>query len=151
MNLRKIFDYYSQDGILEKIVENAKNREISASKQDGSHLSRPNTLVYPRDVLEMVKKGAVSFHGSVERWRNPMQLGTRLSEEELNELRSGWDLIIDIDSAIGLEASKLAAGRVLEFLKKQVHEKFHGNIVIPFKDGHPGKVRREEVIDLKRV
>jgi hypothetical protein len=40
---------------------------------------------------------------------------------------------------------------LMEFLKKQVHEKFHGNIVIPFKDGHPGKVRREEVIDLKRI
>ena len=40
---------------------------------------------------------------------------------------------------------------LMEFLKKQVHDKFHGNIVIPFKDGHPGKVRREEVIDLKRV
>ncbi len=39
----------------------------------------------------------------------------------------------------------------MEFLKKQVHEKFHGNIVIPFKDGIPGKVRREEVVDLTKI
>jgi hypothetical protein len=39
---------------------------------------------------------------------------------------------------------------LMEYLKKQVHEKFHGNIIIPFKDGHPGKVRREEVVDLTK-
>ncbi|UCG95657.1 MAG: hypothetical protein JSV92_01245 [archaeon] len=147
MNLRKIFDYYSQDGILERIVRSARDREVSFSKRDGSHLSRPNTLVYPRDVLEMVKKGAVSFHGSVERWRNPMQLGTRLSEKELNELRKGWDLIIDIDSSIGLEASKLAAVRVLSFLRKHGINKpglkFSGNrgfhIGIPW-EAFPRKV-----------
>lgn len=131
MNLRKIFDYYSQDEILEKIIGNSKDREISFSKRDGSHLSRPNTLIYPRDVLQMVKKGAISFHGSVEHWRNPMQLGTRMSEKELDELRKGWDLIIDIDSSIGLEASKFAASRVISFLKKHgVKEpglKFSGN------------------------
>lgn len=118
MNLRKIYQYYSQDEILKNIISDSKGREISASKQDGSHLKRPNTLIYPRDVLEMVKRGVVSFHSSIEHWRNPMQLGTRLSEKELNELRTGWDLILDIDSAIGLEASKLAAKRVLSFLRK---------------------------------
>jgi len=38
----------------------------------------------------------------------------------------------------------------MEYLKKQVHAKFHGNIIIPFKDGDPGKVRREEVVDLTK-
>jgi len=40
--------------------------------------------------------------------------------------------------------------KLMEFLKTQVHDRFHGNIIIPFKDGHPGKVRREEIIDLHR-
>ncbi len=35
-----------------------------------------------------------------------------------------------------------------EYLKQLVHEKFHGNIVIPFNDGHPGKLRRVEIVDL---
>jgi len=151
MNLKKIYEYYSQDEILEKIVSSAREREVSASKQDGSHLSRPNVLVYPRDVLELVKRGAVSFHGSVERWKNPMQLATRLSESELNELRTGWDLIIDIDSAIGLEASKLAAKRVINFLKKygikNFGVKFSGNrgfhILVPW-EAFPKKVDYSE-------
>ena len=37
---------------------------------------------------------------------------------------------------------------LMDYLKRLVHERFHGNIVIPFKDGHPGKLRRDEVIDL---
>ena len=40
---------------------------------------------------------------------------------------------------------------LMEYLKALVHERFHGNIIIPFKDGHPGKVRREEVVDLKKL
>lgn len=38
---------------------------------------------------------------------------------------------------------------LMEYLKRQVHEKFHGNIVIPFRDGFPGKLRREEIVDLE--
>ncbi len=133
------------------MIDNSKYREISASKKDGSHLKRPNTLVYPRDVLQMVKKGAVSFHGSVERWNNPMQIETRLSDKKLDEMRIGWDFIIDIDSAIGLEASKLAAKRVVDFLRKYGIKKpglkFSGNrgfhIGVPWK-AFPRKIDYEE-------
>lgn len=38
---------------------------------------------------------------------------------------------------------------LMAYLKELVHEGFHGNIIIPFKDGHPGKLRREEIVDLK--
>ncbi len=38
---------------------------------------------------------------------------------------------------------------LMDYLKDLVHEGFHGNIIIPFKDGHPGKLRREEIVDLK--
>ncbi len=38
--------------------------------------------------------------------------------------------------------------QLMDYLKDLVHEKFHGNIIIPFKDGHPGKLRREEIVDL---
>ena len=40
---------------------------------------------------------------------------------------------------------------LMDYLKALVHEKFHGNIIIPFKDGHPGKVRRDEVVDLNEL
>ncbi len=38
---------------------------------------------------------------------------------------------------------------LMDYLKELVHERFHGNIIIPFKDGRPGKLRREEIVDLK--
>ena len=37
---------------------------------------------------------------------------------------------------------------LMTFLKDLVHQKFHGNIIIPFKDGKPGKVKKEEIVDL---
>ena len=148
---RKIYDYYSNEKILDKIVKNCKNREISASLYNGSYINRPNIILYPRDVLEMVKGGAVSFHGSVEHWKNPMRLDLKLNDEELNEIREGWDLIIDIDSAMGMDAAKLAAKRVLEFFKKYNIKnpglKFSGNrgfhIGIPWK-AFPKKIDYEK-------
>ncbi|MCD6367961.1 MAG: hypothetical protein J7L45_02635 [Candidatus Aenigmarchaeota archaeon] len=150
MNKKEIYEYYSNEDILNKLVENSKDREISASLFNGSYLNRPNIIMYPRDVLEMVKGGCVSFHGSVELWKNPMRLDTKLSEEQLNELRTGWDLIIDIDSALGIEAAKLAAKRVVEFLKshgiRNPGIKFSGNrgfhIGVPWK-AFPKKIDYE--------
>jgi len=73
------YRYYNQDSILERIVEICKDREISGTLETGNYTTRPNVIQYPRDVLEMIKKGVVAFHGSVERWRNPMMLSTKLS------------------------------------------------------------------------
>ena len=151
MNLKKIYGYYSQEEILGKIFKDCKGREISSSLSNGSFISRPNVVIYPRDIVEMVRRGSVSFHGSVEHWKNPMQLDTKLSVEELNDLRTGWDLIIDIDSAIGLDASKLAAQRVIESLKKHGIRrpglKFSGNrgfhIGVPW-TAFPHKIDYEE-------
>lgn len=130
MNLRELFEYYSNENVLEQLLSSAGSREVSVAMREGGHMSRPNSLVYARDVLELVKRGAVSFHGTVEHWKNPLLLRTGMSPSELSRLRTGWDLIIDIDSAIGLEAAKLAALRVLGFLRSRGVEatvKFSGN------------------------
>ncbi|MBU4304464.1 MAG: hypothetical protein KJ893_02395 [Candidatus Omnitrophica bacterium] len=37
---------------------------------------------------------------------------------------------------------------LMAFLSKLSFDKFHGNIIIPFKDGKFGKIRKEEIIDL---
>ncbi|NQS99383.1 MAG: hypothetical protein HQ591_13115 [candidate division Zixibacteria bacterium] len=39
---------------------------------------------------------------------------------------------------------------LMAYLKELVHDHFHGNIVIPFKDGIPGKIRKEEIINFKK-
>lgn len=113
----QILKYYSQPKVQEKMIESAKNREVVGSNEDGSFFKRPDTLLYPRDVLEKVKRGAVAFHCSVERWDQPMQLSTNLSRKELDDLRIGWDFILDIDCKIKLEHAKIAAGIVCDFLK----------------------------------
>ncbi|MFH1623417.1 MAG: hypothetical protein ABIA12_02810, partial [Candidatus Aenigmatarchaeota archaeon] len=52
---------------------------------------------YPADIEQAVRDGAASFHGSVERWKQPMQLEPGLTRQQLDALRSGWDVMIDID------------------------------------------------------
>jgi hypothetical protein len=86
-------EYYSRGDIQKAIIDVARNREIAGVFKSGSFGTRPNVLVYPNDVIEMVKSGVIEFHSSLERWSNPMAI--RLDNYE--ELRIGWDLILDID------------------------------------------------------
>ena len=63
----------------------------------------------------MARKGVTSFHYSVEHWQNPMAVHT---ESDYNSMRIGWDIIIDIDSKLGIEESQIAALTVIEMLEK---------------------------------
>lgn len=130
MNARELLDYYSDDKVLEQLFSYAQNREISVALAEGGHMRRPQSITYRRDIVELAKRGGVSFHGTVEHWTNPMLIKTGMRPEELDAIRTGWDVVIDIDSSIGLEASKLAAGRVLDFLHShgvKAGVKFSGN------------------------
>ncbi|MDD5416617.1 MAG: hypothetical protein PHU12_01430 [Candidatus Aenigmarchaeota archaeon] len=109
--------YYSDPKVQKRLLEFAKDREVVGSFKDGSFSSRPDTLVYPNDVLERIKKGIAAFHCSVEKWNNPMQLKTELTNNELNEIRKGFDFIIDIDAKSKIEHAQIAAICVYEFLK----------------------------------
>ncbi|MCK4589888.1 MAG: hypothetical protein KAT77_05560, partial [Nanoarchaeota archaeon] len=75
----------------------------------------PDILQYPNDILELAKKGATSFHTSEERWLNPLQLNPDLKKRELDNLRIGWDLVLDIDCKF-IEYSKIAAHLIIKFL-----------------------------------
>lgn len=143
-----IYDYYKREDVLEEILRVSESREVCFTLPDGGYTARPGIIQYKKDILETIKRGCLSIHGSVERWSNPMQIRTGMSHEELNALRTGWDLIIDIDSALKdtalhptrrIDAAKLAAKRVVEFLKKfglNPSIKFSGNrgfhIAVPF-------------------
>ena len=117
MNQLEILRYYSNPLIQEKMLSIAKNREVVVSVEDGSYLKRPDVLLYPKDIEERVKKGAVAFHCSVERWLQPMQLSTNLRQEEIENLREGFDFLIDIDSKSKLEHAAAAARVIYNFLK----------------------------------
>lgn len=116
MEQKEILKYYSNEELQKILWETAKNREFACRDAEGIYFKRPNILHYPKDILSKVIEGAVSFHLSVERWKNVMDL-ENAKEKDYQELRKGWDWIIDIDSGKGLEFAKVTALKVIDFLK----------------------------------
>lgn len=138
--IRKITQlYYSREDVQKEILDFAKNREVVPRYFEGFG-KRPDSLQYLGDIFEMAKKGATSFHCSEELWQDPMQLSTGMTEQQLNDLRIGWDLLLDIDSKY-IDYSKISAELIIELLKfhgvKNVGVKFSGSkgfhILVPFK------------------
>lgn len=117
MNQFEILRYYSRPEIQNMILEVAKDREVVGSVKDGSYLKRPDILLYPKDMEERVKRGVVAFHCSVEKWSQPMQLSVNLKQEEIDNLRKGFDFLIDIDAKVKLEHAIAATKVVYDFLK----------------------------------
>jgi DNA primase catalytic subunit len=138
--IRKITHlYYSRPEIQKIIYEFSKNREISPRYFEGFG-KRPDTFEYPGDVFELVKRRATSFHCSEELWEDALKIETGMSEKQLNEIRVGWDLLIDIDCK-WFDYSKLAARAIISTLKnygiKNIGLKFSGSkgfhIIVPWK------------------
>jgi len=131
--------YYSQPKIQKAILDFSVNREICPRYFEGFG-KRPDSLQYESDVFGLAKKGATSFHCSEEIWSNPLDVQTGMAEKELNALRTGWDLILDIDSKY-LDYSKVMAQIIISFLEfnkiKNIGIKFSGSkgfhLIIPWK------------------
>ena len=115
--IRKITNlYYSNPKIQEAILKFGVGREV-VPRYFEAFGKRPDMLIYPSDLNGAVKKGATSFHASEEIWIDPLKLNSELRREELNELRTGWDFLIDIDSKY-LDLSKLLAKLVIKALEE---------------------------------
>jgi len=113
MNFNDIQRYYSREDVQEALVAFAKNREIAGVYGNGSFSSRPNVLLHKSDVMAMVKQGIIEFHCSIEKWSEPMGIKT----DNYDSLRSGWDLILDLDSK-DFEHGKVAALVMMKALRK---------------------------------
>ena len=132
--------YYSRADIQKAIFEFSKNREISPRYFEGFG-KRPDSFGFKGDVFSMVKKGATSFHCSEEIWEDPMKIVTGMNEKQSNEIRIGWDLLIDIDCEEGMDYSARVAKATIEALHqngiKNIGIKFSGNkgfhIIVPWK------------------
>ncbi|MEK6963326.1 MAG: DNA primase small subunit domain-containing protein [Nanoarchaeota archaeon] len=149
MYLSKTLSFYKRSDIQAALIEQAQNKEVAVKHYDFFG-QRPQTLRYPEDVMEYAKNKATSFHCSEELWQNPLQISTTLRKEELDDMRTGWDLILDIDCGV-FEYSKIAAYYTIEALRyckvESVTIKFSGNkgfhIAVPFEafpetiDGKP--------------
>lgn len=131
--------YYSRPEIQKALFDFSENREISPRYFEGFG-KRPDSFQYKSDVYELAKKGATSFHCSEELWSDPLAIETGMNEQQLNSMRKGWDLLIDIDCK-WFDYSKKAAHSVILALKKNgvknIGLKFSGSkgfhIFVPWK------------------
>src|SRR3989344_3283017 len=147
---QQVWNWYSRESVQRAIVEVAKSREVVSVFREGKFGKRPDIIQYPSDVLQAVAEGTLAFHGSVERWSQPMKLDVGLTKEQLDELRSGWDLIIDIDVDNFLIA-RIAAKKIMDALKdhgvRNYSCKFTGgtsfHLGVPF-ESIPGKIDGKE-------
>lgn len=137
--LSKLLKYYKRKEILQAILSSAEGKEISFNYNNDFFGKRPNMIQSESEVLSFVREGVTSFHMSEETWANPMALETGMRKKELDDLRVGWDLILDIDCKFW-EYSKLTADLLVKTLKnhgiKTIGVKFSGNkgfhIGVPF-------------------
>lgn len=147
MEQKEILEYYSRPEIQKAIFEIAEGREVAPVLSDGKFGKRPGAVFYEKDVEQMIKQGAVSLHGSVERWRNPLSLKTGMRSEKMDSLRTGWDLIIDIDCYRSLDYAEEAALSLIDAFElfgiSSYGIKFSGNrgfhLSIPF-EAFPKKI-----------
>ena len=145
--------YYSRPEVKKAIFEFSKNREC-IPRYFEMFGKRPDNFQYDSDITEHIQRGTTSFHCSEELWSDPLELSTEMSRKEFDELRIGWDLLLDIDSPY-LEYSKIYAELVVETLKfhgiKNIGVKFSGNkglhIIVPWK-AFPKEVYNQKTKDM---
>ena len=145
--------YYSRPEIQKAMFDFSKDREISPRYFEGFG-KRPDSFQYQGDIFELVKKGATSFHCSEELWNNPLDLSTDLNEQQMNDLRKGWDFILDIDSKY-VDYSKVMVQQIAKLLNfhgvKNFGIKFSGSkgfhIIIPWK-AFPKEANEQKTSDV---
>jgi len=149
IDVSTLLNHYKRQDIQKAILAASQGREIAVRFND-SFGARPNVLKYERDILEFAKQGATSFHCSEELWKDPMHLTTEMARKEQDELRIGWDLVLDVDCSI-LDYSKIAADLIVKSLHRHgitsCSAKFSGNkgfhIAVPY-EAFPKSVSGQE-------
>jgi hypothetical protein len=139
LTLSQTLSYYKRKDIQKLILMHAEDKEIGTRFLNESFGKRPDALRYDNDILELAKKGVSSFHCSEELWNNPLQLNPNMRRNDLDDLRKGWDLILDIDCPYWA-LSKLITYTFIKALKdhgiQSVTVKFSGSkgfhIAVPF-------------------
>jgi predicted RNA-binding Zn-ribbon protein involved in translation (DUF1610 family) len=131
--------YYSRPEIQQAIFDFCQNRETVPNFNNCYFGKRPDALDYPSDISNLAKKGATSFHCSEEIWNDPLKIDTNMTPDQYNQIKTGWDLLLDIDSPY-LDYGKIAAKQLIKELNnhgiKNIGIKFSGSkgfhIIIPF-------------------
>src|SRR3989344_1971265 len=145
-----ILKHYLRKDVQKEILKLSKDREVGVRFGENGYGKRPDILQYPGDITSLAQQGATSFHVSEERWLNPLELSPGMKKQEMDSLRKGWDLIIDIDTKF-LEFSKITAYLIVEAFKfhnlKHYSLKYSGgngiHVAIPF-ESFPPKIHNQE-------
>ncbi|MFH1432929.1 MAG: DNA primase small subunit domain-containing protein [archaeon] len=128
--IRKVKEYYLRPEIIEKIFSVSCGREVIPVFLGTQFGRRPDAVQFVGDIEYMVKKGATSFHCSLEHWPNPLQLSGSMKKNEMDNIRTGWDIFFDIDANEDLEHGRIAARLMIDALNahgiKNVSLKFSG-------------------------
>lgn len=109
--------YYARKEIQQAMFEFCKHRETVGNFNNKFFGKRPDTFDYPSDIINSARQGATSFHCSEELWRNPLDINTDMTPKQYNEIRIGWDFLIDIDSPF-LDYGKIAAKLLIKELER---------------------------------
>jgi hypothetical protein len=158
-SMSEIVDYYSKDDILNEMMKISRDREFVGAYKNGSYYKRPNIIQFPSDIIQMAKNHVTSFHCSVERWNNPMQISTQT--KNYSDLRKGFDFLIDIDSKIGvsarekIKATQSCSAMICAFLRKygvkNYGVKFSGSrgfhIIVPY-EAFPAEINYRKTSEL---
>src|SRR3989338_4038429 len=153
LSLSTCLKFYKRKDIQIAIIEHARNKEIGMRYND-KFGKRPDILSYPKDILELALNGITSFHASEEIWHNPLSISSELPKSELEQLRAGWDLVLDIDCP-DWEFSKLTTYLFIKAVKDKhvtdISVKFSGNkgfhIGVPF-EAFPKEIAQKKVKQL---
>ena len=145
--------YYSRKEIQQAMFDFCKHRETVANFNNRFFAKRPDTFDYPNDIPNQARQGATSFHCSEELWSDPMQINTDMTPDQYNQIKIGWDLLIDIDSKY-LDYAKIAARLLIDQLEshgiKNYGIKYSGSkgfhIIVPFK-AFPEEIDGEKTKD----
>ena len=138
--LHVTLSYYKRPEIRRAIAAQCRNKEVAVQFGKGFG-KRPQVIIYDNDVLSFAQKKATSFHVSEETWSNPSHLHTGMRRSELDDLRIGWDLIIDIDFPVWQATKKITHALINQLQeegvpKQAISVKFSGNkgfhIAVPF-------------------
>lgn len=116
MSMQTIWNWYSRESVQKALLEVAQNREVVSVFRDGSFGKRPDMLQYPADIIQAIAEGTVAFHGSLERWSQPMKLDVGMTKQDLDSLRIGWDILLDPDVP-DFEIAKITTKQIIEAFK----------------------------------
>jgi hypothetical protein len=129
LTIRDTLLWYKRPDVRAAMLVGALNKEIGVRYAE-SFGKRPDALEYEQEILQAVQRGATSFHASEELWSSPLAIETGMSKERSIELRTGWDLVLDIDFT-NFAATKLITAALCSELERHgvTHYgvKFSGN------------------------